>query len=763
MISLGDFIRIAQDCFSEATSFQYVLTIFGTLGATRPLLLLHNLQRRQGNRRMTAWITATREIITRSFRNADRHFFPEEGEDLDGENDEDEEDIPLLAPTQEERQRFLHFAPEISSALGWGCVDEPNEPNVFDLDVLPVLVTKFTSCIFCQNENGEGKDLRRSKKVVTVNVITRSYSLVKAHLVTAHCINCGVDYHPDRIVGHHNDSLRQFYIYDAPFLRISKPAQLWVDRTIAVAQAQSILQHQTFSGYATWFNKVYSRGAPDPGFTAEGSSNHANHLLTNDQSHRMFVEHMVRRLGAAYRDLNPEIFHTSHDPTTAQLVKEALQWFVQDGILPGAQLHNCEECTHPKRYNQPNRGLAPPLPGQNNAQYMVAEVEDEDPEIELPPLPATQNNENAGPQLEMPAHFNVNAPQDQELGREPAEVNLVVMDGTVAGHAICNAPVHPRCRNPPYNFKSARFCDEHRGYNHICGIKGCNSPTVEGSMVCNSPAHQLFHAKFLNRYGGRSSLHTVRRAVERRAEAIQRREEGNGDGIPTANLPPLPQLPPDGPVVVQMGERVTHTFQADRVYCVQLLTFSCGYPIAFCKFYESESESQAFAFIKRVWPDPASPLRPTYLSYDRACSLLRHIVTSHPDSSWLDSTKFIVDVWHYIGHRVDDVMCRTRCNPAPSDGSQPDLIIKERDHRGNLVTRRAFNTETAEQLNAWFGSYKQSLNRMTDFNFDFFIYCVLFLYSEDWIYRKGQKEELAERRERRAQERAARNNVADQE
>ncbi|KIO15706.1 hypothetical protein M407DRAFT_59253, partial [Tulasnella calospora MUT 4182] len=166
-------------------------------------------------------------------------------------------------------------------------------------------------------------------------------------------------------------------------------------------------------------------------------------------------------------------------------------------------------------------------------------------------------------------------------------------------------------------------------------------------------------------------------------------------------------------------------FQATRTHCIQTLTWACGYPIAATKFYVSESESQCASWLHHLFPDNISSLRPDYLAYDRACFLLRHLITQNPNSPWVKDVRLIVDAWHYIGHRVSDILCRSRCNPAPTDGSQPDLIIDE-EIDGRRVTRRAFNTEAAEQLNSWLDGYKGTLNRMTDYNFDFVLYCILF-------------------------------------
>ncbi|TFK24750.1 hypothetical protein FA15DRAFT_740401, partial [Coprinopsis marcescibilis] len=121
---------------------------------------------------------------------------------------------------------------------------------------------------------------------------------------------------------------------------------------------------------------------------------------------------------------------------------------------------------------------------------------------------------------------------------------------------------------------------------------------------------------------------------------------------------------------------------------------------------------------------------PNYLAYDNACDLLHHIITQNEQDPWLKSTKFIVDLWHYIGHRATDNLCQFWCNPAPIDGSQPDLIVLQMDAHGQVHATRAYNLETAEQLNSWIAWYESQLRQMTDVAFDFFIHSLLLLYKE---------------------------------
>ena len=139
-------------------------------------------------------------------------------------------------------------------------------------------------------------------------------------------------------------------------------------------------------------------------------------------------------------------------------------------------------------------------------------------------------------------------------------------------------------------------------------------------------------------------------------------------------------------------------FRARRTYCLQTIQWSCGIPISWGICFESESPTQVFELLEFTWPD--SQNRPAFIAYDKACKLLAHIATHPEKQGWLDTTHFIVDAWHYINHRVTDVLCRTWCNPNPDDGSQPDLVIPNPGPNGTTILSRAFNTETAEQLNS---------------------------------------------------------------
>ncbi|KAJ7668127.1 hypothetical protein B0H17DRAFT_950128 [Mycena rosella] len=189
------------------------------------------------------------------------------------------------------------------------------------------------------------------------------------------------------------------------------------------------------------------------------------------------------------------------------------------------------------------------------------------------------------------------------------------------------------------------------------------------------------------------------------------------------------------------GDQVVHTFKAKTTYGSQTMQWACGVPIGWGKCYRSESTPQVLGILERIWEDYPNS-RPGFIAYDSACDLLRHIVTQNPGNIWLATTKFIVDAWHYIGHRASDILCRTRCNHAPMDGSQQDLILTVEDENGVVHQTRAFNTETAEQLNSWLRGFEAALQQMSDVNYDFFVHVLMMIYGEtmeNHIFTKGSE------------------------
>ncbi|KDR77843.1 hypothetical protein GALMADRAFT_65875 [Galerina marginata CBS 339.88] len=274
--------------------------------------------------------------------------------------------------------------------------------------------------------------------------------------------------------------------------------------------------------------------------------------------------------------------------------------------------------------------------------------------------------------------------EHREEGTPRGYVRMAVMDGKTITHRICALDA---CNKPLVNYKNGRFCEDHLNLIGICGIIPCGHDP-------NGP---------------RPAAPTLR---------VQ------------DQLPNLQDLP---------GGQVVHTFRAKSTYCLQTIQWACGIPVGWGKCYRSESSPQVLAILDKIWEDN-DELRPSFIAYDDACDLLRHIVTQNANSHWLKSTKFVVDAWHYIGHRSTDMLCRIWCNPAPTNGSQPDLILTQTSDDGEIHTVRAFNTETAEHLNSWLDGFDSQLRQMSVVNYDFFVHVLMLIYKEsveEKIIKKG--------------------------
>jgi hypothetical protein len=116
--------------------------------------------------------------------------------------------------------------------------------------------------------------------------------------------------------------------------------------------------------------------------------------------------------------------------------------------------------------------------------------------------------------------------------------------------------------------------------------------------------------------------------------------------------------------------------------------------IAWAKFAKAESPTNILDFLKSVYPSP--DLRPDFICIDKACVVLHTAITNGTWDTWKETTCFIVDYYHYINHCTTDYLCHTWCNPAPLNGSQPNLVTVEHDKNGEPHYKCAFNTQVKD-------------------------------------------------------------------
>ncbi|EJD32880.1 hypothetical protein AURDEDRAFT_77400 [Auricularia subglabra TFB-10046 SS5] len=181
-------------------------------------------------------------------------------------------------------------------------------------------------------------------------------------------------------------------------------------------------------------------------------------------------------------------------------------------------------------------------------------------------------------------------------------------------------------------------------------------------------------------------------------------------------------------------------FAPGRFYCLELMVRPCGVPTAFALFDRSESPKKIIDFIEKHHPRPQDKAQ--YYIIDKACMVLRRLITLGKWDEWKKTSRLIVDSYHYINHRVSDYLCRKWCNPAPMDGSAPNLVHTSRSSTTGLTYhKRAYNSQAAEQLNAWIAGYQPILNRMTVANFMWYVLVLLFLHCRTVDSRARERDE----------------------
>jgi len=94
---------------------------------------------------------------------------------------------------------------------------------------------------------------------------------------------------------------------------------------------------------------------------------------------------------------------------------------------------------------------------------------------------------------------------------------------------------------------------------------------------------------------------------------------------------------------------------------------------------------------------PNKETRPDYVCIDKGCAVLKTSLANGSWEEWKDTTRLIVDAYHYTNHRVSDVLCRRYCNPAPLDGSAPNLVIEAEMSDGTKYLKRAYNTQASKE------------------------------------------------------------------
>ncbi|KAJ7603022.1 hypothetical protein DFH06DRAFT_1152278 [Mycena polygramma] len=679
--SVGQLSLILALFFPPELAVQQAVYVLGVLISLYPLYQLHGNQMKEARRQnpRTAWKRTMKTLLTRSFSE---------------EADNVEAWTTGINLAEEFAEYICADIDRLYTTMGLHNASPADLASFLFRRPRPILTTRRLDCEFCPvGDRNLVPSLRRRQKKGNQKVwlLDDNFKWVSADLVIAYCSKCKAEYYPDIITrrgaeGQHQDQILE---YDAQYLRVSKSG-IWMHRKIALAQEKALQRfHSGWSNFADWLNDT---------------TDDVNVKVTARQSQRLFLEHFSRRLLVAHGK-EDDFTCEAHPP--AKLLARAVREVIGEdgGTLPGAMSHGCIDCTHVKRYREDlvQEGAILAADATDVVESEAGPGEPIDPAAVVRDMPPNM------PEI-LPQHAE---PPD---GSPRGYARMVVMDGKTIRHKKCALD---NCHGPLVNYKDGRFCETHLDYRNICGIIPCGRPVHStGALTCDNDAHISWRKQYEDRFH-RLNFPGVQRVIRRQNESEAAGEVPSGPSL-QVRLQALGETP---------GEQVVHTFKAKTIYCLQTVQWACGVPVGWGKCYRGEGPSQVLAIMNKIWDDQPQ-YRPSFIAYDKACDLLRHIVTQNSNDLWLETTKFVVDAWHYIGHRASDLLCRTRCNPAPTDGTQPDLVLTSTDDNSVVHQTRAFNTETAEQLNSWLNGFESQLQQMTDVNYDFFVHVLMMIYGE---------------------------------
>ena len=265
-----------------------------------------------------------------------------------------------------------------------------------------------------------------------------------------------------------------------------------------------------------------------------------------------------------------------------------------------------------------------------------------------------------------------------QVEEDYAPVKMVVLDGIVMGPTHC---AYDDCTSDLINARGGVFCPFHETqYGAQCRVHNCPRIKVDLTEACEQ--HQSEWRKYIQTHS-HENLSGVRHILRRPAE----------------NMPWQPNIqrnvqPHDQEVDPNASNQKKHYFSPNRFYCVETICAPCGTVVAWTKFDKSESPTHILNFLGSVYPTEES--RPDYICIDKACLVLRTCIANRSWTEWQKTSRFIVDSYHYTNHSADDIICQTWCNPAPTDGSGPNLIIPAVDKDGQPCLKRAFNTQVSK-------------------------------------------------------------------
>jgi len=535
-------------------------------------------------------------------------------------------------------------------------------------EIEPVYVISPTS-MQCQTQTCKGRSIlvnSRDRDIPKATLIKGSKIHEGVHVLSGRCPQCKTIYYADHetsspIDEDNDDSGTKVYLNNAKYLKVGQ--SLWVDRVFSGVINGIYHFHASSSAFAEFWNDTFW-----------SSQETQSRKISRRQIWHTFVQESMRMVAKS----SGVTLEMENGIPIEQVTKQAFIQLGDNGVIKCAQNHSCSECTHEYKES------ADRITGDDPAAVLGVDENHQVPALvgegaELAVQDAAQARLNA--RLAVQARSNTDdamdvdeSSQSSSSSEEASPVTLVVMDGVVMGPTHC---AFENCIEELKNARGGVFCARHEiTHGNLCRMHDCDRPKVASAHTC--AMHQNRWHQHAIRYG-RQSLLGIRRL-------IRRSEEERVDWLPQRNRQVQPHDEDAG-----SQSRKDNYFVPPRFYCVETICAPCGAVHAWTLFDKAESPTNILNFLDAVYPTP--DVRPDYVCIDKACMVLCTAISNGSWNVWKETTRFIVDSYHYINHRANDYLCRKWCNPAPLNGSAPNLVVVEHDVNGDAHYKRAFNTQ----------------------------------------------------------------------
>ena len=599
------FSQFVQESFSSRITLSQVLVVLFTMTDNPDLLNLHARQQNpryngETHSSKSGWLKCLARALQEKLKEDNIKLFKHYQKDQLS----DTEKVDGITQKLDGLAKLLNLYPYDSDGQFQGKLKGVSYKSIKGAQVI------CPHSITCETASCNPRSLlqnTRLRDIPRVTLIKGSEIYENVQVLTGYCPSCRTTYLADheRVLQDDNRHTR-VYLNSAKYLKVGQ--SLWVDRVFSNEVVNGMFSfHASASAFAEFWNNSSGK------FNGDNAKK-----ITRRQVWQSFVQESIRSI-AAVSNTNIEL---QDGLNIDEVTKEAFDLLGENGIIRAADMHACDECT------QPYKSTVDTFPDLDPAGVVGV-----DQNGVIPGLTGAVNEPVAQTSNQAENHLA----DESDMDIDHAPVKMVILDGIVMGPQHC---AYDNCTSDLANARGGSLCAFHE--NHLgarCRMHNCDNQKVPGTQACQQ------HTEEWNKHvrnHSRHSFHGARRFLQRPGENLPWQSAAHANV--QAHDEPTPEM------------HRKNYFTPSRFYCVETICAPCGTVIAWAKFAKSESPSNILRFLETVYPTEES--HPDYICIDKACLVLRTAIANGSwDAKWKNTSRFIVDTYHYTNHRTTDYLC----------------------------------------------------------------------------------------------------------